>query len=170
MNRPLKNSKVSASFFVFTKSELIFVLSVFILGIILGATVITLLTGKYIDQLVLKNKELETLVKDQEQQLGQLDKKFKNKLVVQKIVPLLNTDVNKHTQQEIVGKIRALLAGLVGKEISEIDSLLIRDIINEASIIVDDHIYQLHLTYIVVSDELNLYLTINDYKEKNTGK
>lgn len=166
MNRPLKN-KFYNSFFVFTKRELIFILSVFILGIIVGATLLTVLTGKYIDQLVLKNKELETLVKDQKQQLGQLDKQFKNKLVVQKIVPFLDTDINKHRQQEITEKIRKLLAGLVGKDISEIDSLLIRDIINEASIIVEDDIYQLHLSYLVISDELKLYLIINDHPEKN---
>ncbi len=166
MNKPLKD-KFYNSFFVFTKSELIFVSSVFVLGIIVGATLITVLTGKYIDQLVLKNKELETLVKDQKQQLGQLDKQFKNRLVVQKIVPFLDTDINKHRQQEITEKIRKLLAGLVGKEISEIDSLLIRDIINEASIIVEDDIFQLHLSYLVISDELKLYLIINDHQEKN---
>ncbi len=166
MNRPFKH-KFNNSFFVFTKEELIFVLSVFILGIIVGATLLTILTGKYIDQLVLKNKELETLVKDQKQQLGQLDKQFKNKLVVQKIVPFLDTDINKHRQQEIIKKIRNLLTGLVGKDISEIDSLLIRDILNEASIIVEDDIYQLHLSYLVISDELKLYLIINDHQEKN---
>ncbi len=165
MTKPLYK-KFNNSFFVFTKGELIFILSVFILGIIAGATLITILTGKYIDQLVLKNKELETLVKDQEQQLGQLDQQFKNKLVVQKIVPFLDTDINKHRQQEITKKIRSLLAGLVGKDISEVDSLLIRDIINEASIIVEDDIYQLHLSYLVISDELKLYLIINDHQEK----
>lgn len=167
MNKLQNKNIFSNYFFVFTKNELLFILTIFILGIILGATVITVITGKYIDQLVLKNKEMEILTKDQEKQLNQLDKQFKNKLLVQKITPLLDTDINKHTQQDIIKKIRSLLAGLVGKDISEIDPLLLRDIINEASIIVEDHIYQLHLSYLIVSDELKLYLIINNHQESN---
>lgn len=127
----------------------------------------TIITGKHIDNLVLSNKELETLIKDQEKQLNQLDEQFKNRLVIQKIVPFLDTDLNKHTQQEIAKKIRNLLAGLVGKELEDVDPLLLRDIINEARIIVEDHIIQLELSYIVVSDELSLYLIIKEEKNSN---
>lgn len=128
----------------------------------------TVVTGKYIDELVLKNNELETRIKDQEQQLGQLDKQFKNKMVVQKIVPSLDTDLNKHTQQEIIKKIRKLLGGLLSKDISDVDPLLLRDIINEASIIVEEHAYHLHLSYLVISDELRLYLQVNEEQDNKS--
>lgn len=170
MNKSINGFKKRNPFFVFTKKELIFSLSIFILGIILGATAMTILTGKYIDRLVLKNTELETLVKDQEKLLGQLDQQYKNKLIVQKIIPFLDTDLNKHKQQQIIKKIRILLDGLIGKDISEVDPLLLQNIINEGSIIVEGESYQLHLSFLVVSDELKLYLLINENYEKDSGE
>lgn len=142
---------------------------VFILGIIIGGTLISAYSGKDLDRLILENNEFKTTIDEQKNQLEQLNQKYKNFLLIQTITPHLDTDINKHTQQEIIKKIRDLLAGLVGKELNEIDPLLLRDIINGASIIVEDQTYQLHLLYIVVSDELELYLKVDKYKS-NTSK
>lgn len=126
--------------------------------------------GRDLDLLILENKELKTKIEEQEKQLGQLDKQFKNRLLVQTINPQLETDLNKHTQQEISKKIRNLLAGLIGKELKEIDPLLLQNIINEASIIVEGHTYQLQLSFLVISDQLSLYIRINNYKQGSEGE
>ena len=98
--------------FAFTRKELFFVLAVFLLGFLLGATIISAYSGRDLDKLILENKELKTELAGLEKQLEQLDLKFKNRLIIQSINPYLDTDLNKHTQQEIVKKIRSLLNGL----------------------------------------------------------
>lgn len=153
--------------FAFTRKELLFVLAVFLLGFLLGATIISAYSGRDLDKLILENKELKTELAGLEKQLEQLDLKFKNRLIIQSINPYLDTDLNKHTQQEIIKKIRSLLDGFVGKEINEVDPLLLHNIINEASIIVEKRSYQLSLSYLVVSDKLQLYLKVKGDQKNN---
>lgn len=153
--------------FAFTRKELFFVLAVFLLGFLLGATIISAYSGRDLDKLILENKELKTELAELEKQLEQLDLKFKNRLIIQSINPYLDTDLNKHTQQEIIKKIRSLLDGFVGKEINEVDPLLLHNIINEASIIVEKRSYQLSLSYLVVSDKLQLYLKVKGDQKNN---
>ncbi|MFI5359459.1 MAG: hypothetical protein ACHQYO_05355 [Halanaerobiales bacterium] len=153
--------------FAFTRKELFFVLAVFLLGFLLGATIISAYSGRDLDKLILENKELKTELAGLEKQLEQLDLKFKNRLIIQSINPYLDTDLNKHTQQEIIKKIRSLLDGFVGKEINEVDPLLLHNIINEASIIVEKRSYQLSLSYLVVSDKLQLYLKVKGDQKNN---
>ena len=156
--------------FAFTRKELFFVLAVFLLGFLLGATIISAYSGRDLDKLILENKELKTELAGLEKQLEQLDLKFKNRLIIQSINPYLDTDLNKHTQQEIIKKIRSLLDGFVGKEINEVDPLLLHNIINEASIIVEKRSYQLSLSYLVVSDKLQLYLKVKGDQKNNNEK
>lgn len=155
------------SFFVFTRRELTFTVTIFILGILIGATIISAYSGRDLDQLILENNELKTDQEELKKQLEQMNLQFKNQLIIQTINPYLDTELNKHTQQEISKKIRSLLGGLVGKELSEVDPLLLHDIINEASIIVENHTYQLSLSYMVISDQLQLYLKVTDHKNIN---
>ncbi|MFW6264677.1 MAG: hypothetical protein ACOC3B_01075 [Bacillota bacterium] len=162
--------KTKNAFFVFTRTDLIFLLIIFILGIISGSTFITIYSGKNIDKLILENKKLSSTIEEQEKKIEQLDKQFQNQLIVHSITPELDSDLNKHTQQEIIKKTRNLLDGLLGKDISEIDPLLLRDIINEAYIMVEGHSYQLKLLYIVISDELKLYLKVNSVTNNNDNK
>ncbi|MFW6023034.1 MAG: hypothetical protein ACOCQW_05955 [Halanaerobiaceae bacterium] len=159
--------KKISSFFILTKKDLLFFTSIFILGIILGATIITIYTAKQIDTLILKNNDLTTQINEQKNQINQMDERFKNKMVVRKITPVIDSNLNKHTQQSVVKKIRKLLSGLIGQELEMIDPLLLRNIINEASIIVEDHTFHLHLSYLVITDEIKLYLKIDKYGQDN---
>ena len=169
LSRPA-NKLQGNPFFVLTRKELFFILAVFLLGILLGATIISAYTGRDLDKLILENKELKTEMAELEKQLEQLDLQFKNRLIIQSINPYLDTDLNKHTQQEIIKKIRSLLNGLIGKEINEIDPLLLHNIINESSIIVEKRSYQLSLSYLVISDKLGLYLKVKDEQKNNDNE
>ena len=48
------------------------------------------------------------------------------------------------------------------QEISEVDPLLLHNIINEAIIMVEKRSYRLSLSYLVISDKLDLYLKVKD--------
>lgn len=162
------NKKSSRTpFFIFNRVELCFFFIIFFLGFLIGAAVITIYSGKDIDKLILENNELKISLEEAEKKIEQLDQQYKDKLIVQTIKPYLDTDLNKHKQQEIVKKIQSLLSGLIGKKISEIDPFLLHNIINEASLVVEGHTYQLQLSYLVISYELNLYLKVYDIKDIN---
>lgn len=154
-------------FFIFNRIELCFFFIIFFLGFLIGAAVITAYSGKDIDKLILENNELNISLEEAEKKIEQLDQQYKDRLVVQTIKPYLDTDLNKHKQQEIVRKIQNLLSGLIGKKISEIDPFLLHNIINEASLVIEGHTYQLYLSYLVISYELDLYLKVYDIKDIN---
>ncbi|MEJ6949680.1 hypothetical protein [Natronospora cellulosivora (SeqCode)] len=160
--------KTENAFFIFTKRDLLFIFIIFLLGIIFGSTFITIYSSRNIDQLILENKELKTIIDEKDKKIEQLDKQFQNRLIVHTITPHLDTDLNKHTQQEIIKKVKKLLEGLLGKDIAEIDPLLLRDIINEGYIMVEGRSYQLHLLYIVVSDEIKLYLQVDKATQRES--
>ncbi|NLM96895.1 MAG: hypothetical protein GX175_04685 [Halanaerobiaceae bacterium] len=157
-------------FFIFKRADLCFFFVIFLLGFLTGAAIITAYSGKDIDKLILENNELKSSLKEAEEKIEQLDQQYRDRLIIQTIKPYLDTDLNKHKQQEIVKKIQSLLSGLIGKKISEIDPFLLHDIINEASLVVEGHTYQLQLLYLVISYELNLYLKVYDIKDINKNK
>ncbi|AZO96217.1 hypothetical protein [Halocella sp. SP3-1] len=154
------------SFLVFTKKEFIYIIVIFLLGIITGATFLNLYSGRIIDQLILERNELTVKNREQSEQIKQLEEKFNRfrKTFINKINIELDTDVNKHTQQAIKTKISDLLAGLMGKEIEEIDPLLLKDVIHQRFIIIEDKTYQLELLYMVISDQLSFYIKVGPPK------
>lgn len=163
---------MSNSFFIFTRSELIFITVIFILGLITGATILNLYSGRIIDGLILNKNELKAQVEEQTSQINQLEEnlnKFKHHTIT-KISVELDTDVNKHTQQMLKDKIKAILSGIIGKEVNKIDPLLLRDIIHERYLMVEGNTYQLYLIYLVIGEELTLYIKISKLKNKNEAE
>lgn len=163
---------MSNPFFVYTNRELLYLLVIFVLGIILGATFLNIFISQKIDKLILKKKELETKYQEQEKQIKQLEKNLKKQKqhFIQSLAVKLKTDLNKHTQQEIIKKIHKLLARIPGKEFKKVDPLLLRDIINNRYIMVENKSYHLKLIYLVIKEELELYIEVStstNNKEKN---
>lgn len=151
--------------FVFTRNELIYLLVLFLLGIIIGATLLNLFLSQQVDRLILEKKHLEVKVKEQEDQIKQLEENKYKYNYIRKLTINLDTDVNKHTQQVIKNKIRDLLSGLLGKEIKSIDPLLLWDVINDRYIPVEDKTFHLHLEIMVITEELQLYIKVKSTKK-----
>ncbi|MFW6035351.1 MAG: hypothetical protein ACOCRZ_03775 [Halothermotrichaceae bacterium] len=157
------------SFFVFTKKELIYIICIFILGIILGSTLLNIFIGRKIDLLIYENNEYKDQIEKKEiqienlnQTLNQYRKRFINSVKIE-----LETDINKHNQQAIKDEINKLLSNTIGQEINKIDPLLLRDIVNNRIIPVEDKKYYLKLICLVIDDQLKLYFKVNtDIDEK----
>jgi hypothetical protein len=159
-------NKLTNTFYIYTKKELIFLLTIFILGFITGATLLNIYLSQRIDTLILNKNELESTVEDQKNQINKLEENLKihKQHFINKLNISLETDLNKHTQQEISKKIRELLSGLIGQEISEVNPLLMREVINKRYIIIEKNTYQLHLIYMVIREELEIYIKVTGSK------
>ncbi|HLV09884.1 MAG TPA: hypothetical protein VKY40_06725 [Halanaerobiales bacterium] len=160
---------MSTPIFSYTKEELIQLLVIFLLGIIIGATLLNVYSGKIIDNLMLEKNRLQARVEEQEQEIEELQK-HKYSLTIKKIVPLLDSDLNQHTQDEIINKIRDLLDRYPGRSIQETDFLLLWDVIHNRLIVIEDKTYQLQLDIIVATEELRLYLRVSPYIHKGEGE
>ncbi|ACL69073.1 hypothetical protein [Halothermothrix orenii] len=155
--------------FSFTKGELIFILAVFILGTIVGATLLNIYLSRRIDNLILTNRELKIKNEEQQEQIDQLKENLKisRRHYINNVQIKLRSELNKHTQQDIIQKIKKLLSGLPGKEIKDIDALLIRDLINDRYLVIEDEVYRLELIYLVISEELTLYIKVSTKNGEN---
>lgn len=129
---------------------------------ILGATLLNLYISPKIDKLMLEKNNLQATVDEQKLQIEKLNENLNKQSFINKITIELKTDLNKHTQHEIIKKIRKLLDGIMGMEVKNIEPLLLRDIINDRYIPVEDKNYLLKLNFIsIVSQELQLYITVD---------
>ena len=139
------------SFYIFTKSEIYYVIALFILGIILGATLLSLFISHQVDQIILKNKN---------KKIEYLNKKLKKQKshLISDIQIKLETNLNKHTQQELKKNLNTILESLIGKDLKELDPLLIRDTINNRYIHIEDKAYKITLVYMILKEEIQIYL------------
>ncbi len=147
----------------FTRKELTLLVVVFTLGVILGATLLNVYAGIQIDRLIFEKNELTSRVEEQDKQIKELEKNIEQykQHSISKITVKLQTEVNKHTEQEISKKIRQLLAGLLGRDTRQIDPLLLRDVINDRLIEVGGETYHLELLFMVITNELELYFKVS---------
>ena len=155
---------MSNPFYIFTKNEIYYLIAIFILGLILGATILNLFVSHQVDQLILENKSLKQNLDNKENQIKKLNKNLKKQKrhLISNIEIILETDLNKHTQQEINKELNKILDSLVGKELSEIDPLLIKDSINQRYIHIEDKAYEINLVYMILKEEFQIYLNASE--------
>ncbi len=153
---------MSHPFLVFNRSQLIYIIVIFILGIITGATILNIYISQRIDRLIYEKKELENALYENEEQIEKLEKNLAKQKhnFIRELNIILDTELNKHKQQAVKEKLRELLSGVVGKEIDVIDPLLLREIINERYIKIENNTFQLHLIFMVIQAKLELYIKV----------
>ncbi len=153
---------MTSHFLVFNRTEFIYIIVIFILGIIIGATALNIFVSRKIDSLIYEKKELQNSLEDNKKQIEELETNLARQKhnFIRELNINLETELNKHNQQAVKEKIRELLSGIIGKEINLLDPLLLRDIINERYIIIEDNTFQLHLLYMVVQEKLELYILV----------
>jgi len=153
---------LSHPFLVFNRSELIYIIVIFILGIIIGATALNIYISQQIDKLIYEKKELENSLQENQKEINKLEKNLAKQKhnFIRTLKITLETELNKHNQQAVKKKLQELLSGIIGKEITLLDPLLLRDIINNRYILIEDNTFQLHLLYMVIQENLELYIKV----------
>ncbi len=152
------------TFYVFTKKYLRLIIAIFILGVFLGSLTLNLVVSRRIDNLILEKSELESKLNEKQNQIENLEENLQQyrEEIITNLVIKLETDLNEHKQQQIKEKIYNLLENQMGKEVSEVDPLTIRDIIHDRIISIENKDFTLNLFYIVLKQELELYIRIDD--------
>lgn len=145
-----------------TKSELYFILAIFILGFILGILLLNLYTSKKIDYYMLENKILMDKLQNLHNNIEKLNKTInKHKQhMVQNIEIVIQSDLNDHTRQGLKKRIINILDSLIGTEIIEINTELLIKTVDERNIIFEDKNYSLNLVYIILSEKTTIALNI----------
>jgi predicted PurR-regulated permease PerM len=147
-------------FYIFTKHEIYYIIAIFILGIILGATLLNLSISHQIDRLILENKSLKNKLENQKKQVEKLNKNLKKQKehIISSIKINIETDLNEHTEQELTKKLNNILESLIGNELSEIDPLLIRNTVNQRFIHIEDKAYEVTFIYMILREETIIHL------------
>jgi predicted PurR-regulated permease PerM len=140
------------NFLILTKKELLQLIASFIAGLILGAALLNLWIGRELDQLIYERNQLIGQLNTQQTELKKLKESLQEhkRTVVQEVKIELNDDLDKHIQQELEEKIFSLLNNLIGKQLSEIDTNMLADSLNERTIIIEDKQYTLDLLWIIL--------------------
>jgi len=142
-------------FLSLTKAELMQLIASFILGFIMGALILNLVVASEIDSLIYKNRELNSKIKNQNEELKKLEESLSSRKwkVVQKIKIVVETEENKHIKQELESKLYEILNSIIGRQMNKIDGTLISNTVDDRVIIIDGTNYQIDLIWLLLQEE-----------------
>lgn len=139
-------------FLTITKKELLVICAAFILGLILGSSIINLIIGAQLDQLLYEKKKLVATTNNQQTKLNKLQESLahRKKPVIQNLKINITNQLDKHTQQQLEEKSFELLNSLIGREIAKIDAQLIASTIENRIIKTENDNYKLNLNWLII--------------------
>lgn len=155
------------TFLCLDKGDLLRMFACIVLGSILGAALANVLAGYQLDQLIYENRSLTQQLEEEQLRLKQFEKVHSYTPVVRRITLQLKSNVDKHTAQEIEKKTKALLTGLIGQKIQQLDWTILRDIVHNRVIPVGDDTFLLSLETIIVGDELVFIVQVGKRPKKS---
>lgn len=146
--------------------QLIFWVVVFILGMLAGASLCTVMIGSQIDALHIENMSLRDNLQSLEKQINQLQEK-PQKRIVSKIDTYVEfadksdfNDIEESVIKLAVEKsTREWLKPILGQNVAEVNYLLIPGIINR-EIEIDKKVVLLTAKMIVVSETVGIYVVV----------
>ncbi|HBV97934.1 MAG: hypothetical protein JL50_07390 [Peptococcaceae bacterium BICA1-7] len=150
------------------RSKIFKTLSLLILGIIFGAASTNIYMGMQLDYLSLTNKSLQESLAEAERQLQSLKEstEIKNRYSITSfdIFPLLDsreglTDYDQLTlEYEVDKKVKEWLTPLIGKNISEVDALLVPRIVDSRDVEANGNTYRLRTYLVVINKKTSVYI------------
>ncbi len=145
-------------FILFTRSDILRLFALFLLGILLGSAITTIIMGHTVENLQLQNSSLESMVEEQNSRLERLEAQLK-RVVKRTSVHLNITD--ERTLLELTRIIQQLLEDLVGQRLTDIDPVLVHKIIEQRPVQAAGQAFTLSVTTLVISEareEITIYV------------
>lgn len=145
----------------------------FIVGLLAGAAILNVISGKHIDNAELEIQKLQTKLADQTEQITALEKALekRQKLVVTELevhVNFKDEDENdEYNQLELEKAVKKLLKDIRGKEVSSLDPLLVANIVEGRTIEVSKRKFVLSVEGIAVSEKVIMYVAITEIPQAN---
>ncbi len=149
-------------FIILKEFKFLRLISMLILGLLIGSSTTILLIGSQVDQLNLEKEGLEHRLSACEDENTKLQESLqKRKLVVTSIEPIVtieNDDLTSYEREsytlEITKIIKELLNPLNGKEIEDIDYTLVPEVLENRIVTVDGKNFRLHVNTIIFSQKV----------------
>ncbi|RKD33214.1 hypothetical protein BET03_09585 [Thermohalobacter berrensis] len=132
-----------------------------IFGIIIGISIMTTLVSFRIDKYHEKIKYLENVIEDKDTKLKKLEKSINNRrFILQSIEIILIYDGDDLDKISLEKNIKEKYKNLLGKEVQKIDIDMVKEIVDQRIIKLDDKIYKLEVTKLVLSNVLKIWIKV----------
>lgn len=144
-------------------------LATIVLGTLLGAAAATALLGQRLDDALMDNQQLAAQLETARNELEKMKENLANER--RATITAVETHVTVQPEQEpspyaapswqmaLEKKARELLQPLVGRELAEIDYLLLPQIVNQRSVAVEGVEFRLQVNLVVVSEKIIFYIS-----------
>ncbi|MDT3698913.1 MAG: hypothetical protein RO469_05745 [Thermincola sp.] len=149
----------------------------FIVGLLAGAAILNVVSGKHIDNAELEIHKLQTKSEDQVEQIAALEKalaealKKRQKLAVTEIEVHVTfkaeEESNEYNQLEIEKAVKKLLKDIRGKEVSSLDPLIIANIVDGRTVEAAKRKFTLSVKGIAVSEKVIMYVETTEIPQAN---
>jgi hypothetical protein len=142
------------------------VIASFIIGLLVGAATLNLVCGKHLDQTKLDIEKLQEKLADQNEQIITLEKTIEQSQVlvitgIEVHVRFKDEDLNEdYNILEIEKAVKQLVKDIRGKEVSSLDPLLIKNIIEGRTIKISNEEFLLSVKSLLISEKLIIYVEI----------
>ena len=153
-------------YLVLKRRRLFIILPAVILGVIIGAVLVTINMGHQVDQLIIEkenlNNELSSVRKELEQ-IKDNQKKRKGEAInsIEAVVTFPKESFSKYEgtslQLELEKKIVEMLEPLNGKEIRSLDPELIPRIVDGRRLTIENRDFTISVNMVIISQELKLF-------------
>jgi hypothetical protein len=119
---------------------------------IAGITILNLLVGPQLDQLIFEREELLSEIESQQTTLDKLEESLaeERRKVIQDLTIEIENKIDKHIKQELKKDIFEILKSLIGRDISKVDGKLLAETLDGRIIIVEKKSYKLNFLWIII--------------------
>lgn len=143
-----------------TRSQLYFILACFICGLLCGCTISMLYAARTIDEKVITLETLYSEISEKDVRITKLEESLKQQRsqIVREVK--IGIDIkDPYLKLKLSDAIKALVIDLIGTEVSNLEPQLIRNIIDQRLLEINDVTYILSLQYLMLSE--SMYMEIH---------
>lgn len=140
-------------FWAMNKDEIFRLLACLLLGILIGAVSINTFTGRELDELYYENRELFEELAVKEHRLERLQESLSDYRdpVIKEIAIEIESDEERHREQDIKREVHSILKPLIGMEVDRIDGALLRQTLDERLIKVEDKSFEISIELVLLA-------------------
>lgn len=131
--------------------------AIFLLGILLGTSMINLLHGRSVDKLYWEKEELKITLFETSKRLSKLEEQLatRHNPLVREVKIEIETEEDDFTKQALRQAINQVAGNIIGEELSSINPRLLYQMLNKREIkLQDGRIFQSEILWLVVSDQI----------------
>ncbi len=129
-------------------------------GVLIGASLVTLLLGYRLDDSLQRISHLQAAVNEKDARLAKLEESVnKKKFILRRIEVVLHFSGDETEKTALDKYVKERYSNLVGKEVGSIDTDLVAEVIDNRVVRINNRDYRLTAGRILVADVLKIWVT-----------